>query len=340
MDRGVQRQGAIAIYRPGSLGDTVVALPCFHLISQSFPDARRVVITNRPVSSKAPSLSSILSRSGLIDDVIEFPHQLRNLRDRVALVRRLRSLDASTLVYLGFSDGLVRAWRDYLFFRLAGFKIVIGVPIRRDLERRRLPATGEFEREAERLARCLSGLGQVDLHDQHWWNLRLQPDERQRATEAVSPLNGASFISVNMGGKLQNKDWGEANWSDLLRGVTEITPMAIAFVGSAEDTDRAERIRRRLSTCTINLCGALSPRETAAVLERSALFVGHDSGPLHLAAAMGTRTIGLFGESAPPAIWHPIGSQHCAIHDMRGVLNIQVSEVLQRVAWSIRQMAG
>ena len=44
----------VLIYRLGSLGDTVVALPCFHLIERTFPGAERVLLTNFPVHAKAP----------------------------------------------------------------------------------------------------------------------------------------------------------------------------------------------------------------------------------------------------------------------------------------------
>jgi len=46
----------VLIYRLGSLGDTVAALPCFHLIERAFPDAERLVLTNVPVSTKAAPL--------------------------------------------------------------------------------------------------------------------------------------------------------------------------------------------------------------------------------------------------------------------------------------------
>ena len=56
----------IVVYRLGSLGDTVVALPCLHRVAQAFPDAERIVLTNFPVSSKAAPLEAILGGSGLV----------------------------------------------------------------------------------------------------------------------------------------------------------------------------------------------------------------------------------------------------------------------------------
>jgi ADP-heptose:LPS heptosyltransferase len=77
----------------------------------------------------------------------------------------------------------------------------------------------------------------------------------------------------------------------------------------------------------MNLCGKLTPRESAAVMQRATLFAGHDSGPMHLAAAVGTPCVAMFGDFNPPKKWHPFGAQHRLIHDMRGVRSISPEEV-------------
>jgi hypothetical protein len=64
---------AVLVYRLGSLGDTVVALPCFHLIKRRFPDAKITLLTNRPVASAAAPAESILGRGYFFDDVLEYP---------------------------------------------------------------------------------------------------------------------------------------------------------------------------------------------------------------------------------------------------------------------------
>ena len=49
----------VLIYRLGSLGDTLVALPCFHLIERMFPGSERVLLTNFPVHAKAPAAAAV-----------------------------------------------------------------------------------------------------------------------------------------------------------------------------------------------------------------------------------------------------------------------------------------
>jgi ADP-heptose:LPS heptosyltransferase len=78
---------------------------------------------------------------------------------------------------------------------------------------------------------------------------------------------------------------------------------------------------------TVNLCGVLSPRECAGVLAKALFFIGHDSGPLHLAATMQTPSVGLFGDYNRPRKWHPYGAKHRILHDMGGVGAITVPQV-------------
>jgi hypothetical protein len=93
------RREAILIFRIGSIGDTVIALPCFHRIARTFPNARRIVVTNRPVSVKAAPVESVLGHSGLIDDFIYFSSATRNLRELLELRERIRETGAHTLIY-------------------------------------------------------------------------------------------------------------------------------------------------------------------------------------------------------------------------------------------------
>ena len=104
-------------------------------------------------------------------------------------------------------------------------------------------------------------------------------------------------------------------------------PLALVFVGSREDRERAQELARLWRRPVLNTCGDLSPRETAALLSHAAFFIGHDSGPLHLAATMGTRCIGLYGENNQPNKWHPIGTEHIIFHSNEAVTRIRPADV-------------
>jgi heptosyltransferase III len=322
----------IIIFRIGSLGDTVVALPCFHRISRSFPDSRRIVVTDIPASQKVSSVESVLGGSGLIDGVIYFPPVPRKTRDFVKLRKQIRETKSKTLIYIADRDFLSTV-RDICFFRLCGLSQVIGAPFNRDLRLPRIdPETGSTEREAVRLARCLAPLGLIYLGDPGFWDLRLRLDEVSLADSKLAPLGSNDFIAMSIGGKERSKDWGNKNWTALLRLIAaQHAGLALAFVGSADEFNRSAGLAATWPGLTLNLCGVLTPRESAAVMKRAVLFVGHDCGPMHLAAAVGVPCVGIFGSFNRPELWHPMGQGHRIIHNMQGVDKISPEEVYSAV---------
>ncbi len=318
----------IVIYRLGSLGDTVVALPCLHAVAKAYPEAERVMLTNIPVSTKAAPLEAILGGSGLVHRFVAYPVGTRSLAGLLALRRTLRALDARTLVYLTPPRGLATAWRDWLFFRLCGFTHVVGTPLSGDLQRNRVDLEGVVEWECQRLARCIAPLGEVALDDRASWDLHLTDDERAAGATALGAVAQRLFIAINMGGKEASNDWGEANWLTLItRLAAAHADHALVVVGAPEDSVRAARVGAAWPEPVVNLCGRVSPRVSAAAMAGARVFVGHDSGPLHLAAAVGVRCVGLFGPKNRPRQWHPYGAGHRVIHEMRGVLAIGVDQV-------------
>jgi heptosyltransferase III len=126
---------------------------------------------------------------------------------------------------------------------------------------------------------------------------------------------GQPVIVCSVGAKVDVKDWGIPNWQRLFSCLSSRYPRhALALLGAADESAAAEATRQRWQGSSVNLCGALSPRESGAVLERAALFVGHDSGPMHLAASVGTPCVAIFSARNLPRVWFPYGSQHRVLY--------------------------
>ncbi|MFG1185640.1 glycosyltransferase family 9 protein [Xanthobacter aminoxidans] len=326
----------LIIYRLGSLGDTIIALPFFRRVAELYPDHERIVLTNVPVSSKAAPLLSVLGTE-IVHGALSYPVGTRSPAALWDLRRRLMALGADTMIYMMPSRGVVNVYRDLLFFKLCGFRSIIGVPYTRDLDTCRIsPQTGEEEPECERVGRALAALGPVDLHDPANWDLALTPGELAAGRGIVAPIAGVPSIAINMGGKAAQKDWGVDNWRSLLGEISQKHPgHGLLVVGAAEDSARVDAIRDVWRGPLIDACGALAPRESAAAMQTAQLFIGHDSGPLHLASAAGVPCIGLFGDFNRPRKWHPYVGRNRTIHDMRGVRAITVDQVVAAVAEQI-----
>lgn len=338
----------VLIYRLGSLGDTVVALPCFHLIARAFPEAERVLLTNFPVHSKAPPAAAVLRHSGLVDGYLGYNAGTRKIGELIRLAWRIRRFSPDVLVYLMPVRPAKHVNRDRQFFRLAGAGRIIGIP--GEDERKLIfdAATGRFEPEASRLARSIRTLGDAAVEDPANWSLGLTVEEKGAAAVALGPLMRRPLVACGPGTKMQSKDWGQDNWRALLTWFHSRYPdYGLAFVGAPEDSDMCDFIARDWSAPKVNLCGKLTLRESAAVLEHARVFLGPDSGNMHLAASVGTPCVAAFSARTMPGTWFPIGSQHqviyhqtscygcqletCIAEDRRCLTTITVQEVADAV---------
>ncbi len=111
----------ILIFRPGSLGDTLVSLPMFHLLARRFPAADKRVLCYRPIGAAYASLKSVLDGTNLVQGYFEvdFPSMRHQLRAQLELRRQLRSWQPDLLVYLTMPRSLPRLLAEVMFFKSA-----------------------------------------------------------------------------------------------------------------------------------------------------------------------------------------------------------------------------
>ena len=328
------RPKKVIIYRLGldKLGDTTIALPFFNRIRQLYPKSERILLTNESGSVEADSIGSLIDGTGIINHTILYPGATRGIRDIMHLFLRLRQTGAVDLVYLALPRGsLTSIWRDLAFFRMCGIRNIHCAPIRRNLYDCLLDQTsGLEEREIERLARCFRVLAPIDLDRPELWELHLSADEVKAAEAVLAGAGRRMFISIGLGDIMPEKDWGTENWKRLVSCLAERFPnLGMAIVGSAKEKARADDV---LTMCTgpkINACGRLSPRQSTALMRQSTAFVGHDTGPMHLAASQSVPVIAIFGPYNRPRGWHPFGRKHVVFHDVNNLQNIRVEDVLK-----------
>jgi heptosyltransferase-3 len=143
-------------------------------------------------------------------------------------------------------------------------------------------------------------------------------EEKGRAQEALRNWPGRDrFIACSVGTKIDIKNWGEKNWIELFRiFCLKHKNYGLLLIGAADEFALSERLNRVWVGPKLNLCGRLSPRECAWALRQAVLFVGHDSGPLHLAACAGVRCVGIFSARNKPGVWFPYGKKHRVIYHM------------------------
>jgi ADP-heptose:LPS heptosyltransferase len=344
-------RNSILIFSIGSLGDTLVALPAYHLIRERYPDCRIVLLTNSPVDGgvKAAPSHQILLGSGLVDEYLEYPHGSRDWRALAAVAAKIRTLRPAQGVYLMPVRTVGQRLRDALFFAAAGLPVMHGLWPGKDKDRH-LQVQGRPEHRESEASRLLRSIGfDPRLLEPRLFSLELQPAERDSVQPLLAPLGrGRPFSALSVGTKVPVNDWGQDRWQELLDQLRQTaSDHALVFIGSADEAARCDQLLARWPTGGLNLCGKLSPRQSAAVLERAALFIGHDSGPMHLASSVGIPVVSIFAARNKPGVWFPYGNEAnvfyklvpchgcrlsvCTEHEKICIRSIQSAEVATRV---------
>lgn len=308
----------ILIYRLGSIGDTMVALPALKLIARRFPDAERIVLTGAAPVNGA-SMATLLAGSGLAHRYLEYQPGERRLSALFRLAQTIRGVQADTLIYLTQPRGGAATWRDIAFFRACGVSRIIGAPLSRDMRRHRLLSDGKTrESEGARLARCIAALGDARLDDRESWAPFLGDEEQAAAARILGGWGGgANFIVLGIGVRAPAKDWGEDRWSELMDLVEEHCPgMGLLLFGGPSDRPRARRLAAGRRAPVLDRCDqdAADLRISMALLRRARLAVVTDGGPMHLAAGLGVPSIAIFSAIYPPGVWFPAGNNHTVFY--------------------------
>ena len=273
----------------------------------------------------------------------------RSPRALLRLALEIRRFNPDVLVYLMPPRSSKDVRRDKLFLKWAGgIGRIVGLPTGAELSREPIAVTGLYQPEATRLARTVAELGDAGIADLANWSLRLTLSERLFALTALGDLAGKPVIACGPGTKMQAKDWGQENWRALLRRIAASYPgYGLVIVGAKEDSAVGEYVLSDWEGSKLNLCGRLTPRQSAAILEHASLFLGPDSGPMHLAACAGVSCVIAFSARGLPGVWYPAGEKHhilyrqvscrgcnletCIVEARRCLTSITVEEMAREV---------
>ncbi|MBU0519123.1 glycosyltransferase family 9 protein, partial [bacterium] len=119
------------------------------------------------------------------------------------------------------------------------------------------------------------------------------------AAEEVDPGDFIVGINVNASDVAIERRWPLENFAALADLLSQRLGVRVILVGAPDEVPYVERAIAMMRETPVNLAGRTTLREVIALMDRMNLFITNDSGPLHLAYAMGTPTISLFGPETP-----------------------------------------
>jgi ADP-heptose:LPS heptosyltransferase len=124
--------------------------------------------------------------------------------------------------------------------------------------------------------------------------------------------DGEAVCIIHPSARWPTKRWSAQRFAQLADGLIARERMRIIIVGSAAEASQIEQMSRHMSQPVINLTGETELLQLAALLRRSDLLVSNDSGPIHLAAAVGTPVVAIFGPTDPSRVG-PYGGRHVVL---------------------------
>ena len=296
----------ILIVRLSAIGDAIQTMPVACALRERFPDA----FLAWAVESRAAAL---LRGHEALDELIELPRGwLKSPGGVWRLRRRLRDLQFDTAIDVqSLTKSAVLAWLSG-----ARRRIGFGKPGGRELSKwfnnqRVDPKTTHV---VDRYLELLRPLGIESP------TVRFQVPEHEADRAAAERIIGelgiaAGFAIINPGAGWPSKLWPTDRYAAVACHLGEVghLPTLVVWAGQAERA-MADEIANAAGA-TVHIAPPTTLPQLAAVARRAKLFIGSDTGPLHLAAAVGTPCIGLYGPW-PAARHGPYGPQHIALQKM------------------------
>ncbi len=299
----------ILVVKLAGIGDVLTATPALRALRRGFPSAHLAALV-------PPASVAVLAGSPLVDEVIPFDKFLydspvaalrpHSLAEALGFLRWLHRQRYTRVVIM---HHLITRWGALKYAALA---LATGAERRLGLDdgrgwflTERIPDRGYGSRHEVECCLALAAAWGAATDD-----IRLEialSAEGERVAESVLPAQGRGpLVAVHpgTGWYAPARRWPAERFARVADGLAKAWGSRVVLVGGPEESGLAEEVLREMRTPALNLVGRVTLKQLAAVLRRCALLVSNDSGVMHLATAVGTPVVAIFGPSNPVA-WRP-----------------------------------
>lgn len=299
----------IIVLMIGGIGDILAATPTIRRLKQEFPSAVVSLIIRE-------EFADLLTGNPDIDTLIFYAKNLKFFKkiraQKYDLFLDLHAPTFNTIcsnrrIYLRNSMIClcVRA-RYKVGFGLYGYNFFLTHPV---------PVNTKDELRSnivDLTARALLPFGITGIIDKKKKVFPVPVDESSLKVKLEhSNINGKLFIVMHPFGNQSANYWPIESFSALVRELKRLTSDEVILIGSAGQREMCAQISA--SGSTHNFCGVLSIRETISLINSCRLFIGSDSGPMHIADALGKKSVCLFGAHGVKGVWEPVSENALVI---------------------------
>lgn len=279
----------IAVLRPNAVGDFLFALPCLHALKHAYPAARIVYI------GKQWHADFLAGRPGPVDAVevvppcpgVGLPPDAAVDRAPVqAFIGKMRAaqFDLALQIYGG---GLY----SNPFTRQLGARLAIGLKAADAAPLDRWVSFGQLQNRRLQLLEVASLAGADTLRLES--ELAVTESDREEAARVLPGDPSKPLIMLQPGASDRRRHWPPARFA-AVGDVLAKEGACVAVNGSAQEAHIVREVVERMRYPAADLAGRLSVSGLCGLLERTALLVSNDTGPLHLGLAIGTPCVGIY----------------------------------------------
>ncbi len=281
----------ILLIRLRRIGDVVMTTPAITVLREGFPKATITYVIDEPYRE-------LVEGHPDLDGVLVLPKHLRfkEFRKQVRQIRR-EGYD----VVVDFHGGP----RASLLTLFSGARLKIGYRIKHkslvyDIRIPREPAEGYFH-SVENHVNLVKVLG---INPPSIPGLSLPPPTQSEAAKIRHFIEDASLentkiVTLHISAGNAFRDWGAERLVRLITHLSRIPRVKVVLIGSGKDTQTEAKIKKSCRAPFLSMVNRLNLRELRELVSLASLFVGPDSGPMHIAAATPTPIVAYFGPTLP-----------------------------------------
>jgi len=280
------------------VGDAIMALPALRAVRKRFPGAEIAIVGRTYVAD-------IYRDQEICNQLISYDsaglHAGFSGRERLAAELRTQKFDVALLLQNAF-DAAWLAWRANIPERIGyardarSFLLTKAVPLPRLGE---IPAHEKFYYlELLRRARWLDS-----VQDESFIGLHVPEEKRRSADEFLCKSGvrqGAIRIAIGAGASYGSaKCWPPPRFADVANRLQSETEADVILFGTAAEATVSTAIASEMTRPPIDITGQTAIADLPALLSQCHLFIGNDSGAMHVAAAVGLPIVAIFGPTDP-----------------------------------------
>ncbi|GJL62128.1 MAG: glycosyl transferase family 9 [Nitrospirales bacterium] len=283
------------------IGDVVLSTPVLSMLRRQFPHANLVCLVN-------PGTQEVLQHNPHVDDVVVMARG--SLVEQIQFWLELRRRQFDCVIDLTDGD------------RSAFLTWISGAS-------RRIGFNSENRWRGKLYSHCISsGIAKRHMVEYHMQALTFVdvpsvvqkpevfagPEQTARAHARLDELGllGRRWVMVHPTARYWFKAWPVERFARLCDRLAGST-LSIVLVGDTRDQEIAAKIQEVAKTSIFSLVGKTPLLELAAMMKHAALFIGNDTGMMHIASAVGCPVVGLFGPTNPET-WGPRGARTKVIY--------------------------